>query len=138
MSIRLKNIQTKIVATKEIYNSLEIDCDRTEIEQLLINLFNNSIYALKHKSKNKGEIQITISTIEEKIKIDFKDNGLGIADKDIPFIFDLFYTTKKEGTGFGLPICKRIVTEHHKGEISVNSLNGEYTVFNIVLNKKLK
>jgi signal transduction histidine kinase len=66
------------------------------------------------------------------VKIDFADGGVGISKEVIPKLFTPLFTTKAQGVGFGLSICKRIV-ESHGGSISVESIPGEGTTFVIVL-----
>lgn len=67
-----------------------------------------------------------------RVLIDITDTGLGIAPEDIPMALEPFYTTKPEGkgTGLGLPICRRIVEEHH-GTLSITSLRGRGTTVQI-------
>ncbi len=138
MSIRLKTINCRITYKPNSLNQILIPCDNAELEQLFINLFNNSIAAINEKQNQRsGLIDITVSDPDiDNIKIEFFDNGMGIKEDHLPFIFDLFFSTKKDGTGFGLPICQRIVRDHHKGTISVYSAYGEYTKFVITFPKK--
>ena len=137
MSIRLKSINCIINNQLDNYKDFHIDCDRKEFEQLFINLFNNAIYAIKQKHRTKGEIKITLRKMDKYLLIEFKDNGVGISSSDLPFIFDISFTTKRDGTGFGLPICQRVVKDHHSGEIYAKSNEGEYTTLFIKLPIKL-
>ncbi|MHC1733837.1 MAG: ATP-binding protein [Bacteroidales bacterium] len=139
MSIRLRNIKCKPEYIPKEAESIKIECDRAEIEQVLVNLFNNSIYALEEKYKErKGQIKILLQDKnDEFLYLVFEDDGVGILEKDIPSIFDLFFTTKTTGTGFGLAICKRIVVDHHQGSIEVTSEYGQRTTFRIRLKKHL-
>jgi signal transduction histidine kinase len=84
-----------------------------------------------------GQISIFIRNLDaEYVEVQFKDNGIGISDKDIDNVFEPFFTTKGErGSGFGLAICKRIIEDNHSGKISVKSQYGEYTTFFISLQK---
>ena len=87
-------------------------CDEIEIEQILINLINNSIDAIKQLPKK----WINISLIEknENLVLTIADSGDGIPISIQDRIFDPFYTTKKigEGTGLGLSIVKGMLEDH--------------------------
>ncbi|MBC8317811.1 MAG: PAS domain-containing protein [Desulfobulbaceae bacterium] len=88
-----------------------------QLEQVLINLFQNSIDALKDQKKKK--ISLSLSSNEDEIKIKVTDNAGGIPDSFQERIFEPFFTTKEpgEGTGIGLSIVYGIIKEH-KGDIS--------------------
>ncbi|MGJ9383450.1 sensor histidine kinase [Salipaludibacillus sp. CF4.18] len=80
--------------------------NETRFERVLTNMFNNSIEAFED---NKGKIDITLTKNDDYVNINILDNGPGIAEEHIDQIFFPFYTTKDEGTGIGLPICKAII-----------------------------
>ena len=106
--------------------------NRHQLIQLMINLLQNSIDALKGKpwEADKPSIEITGTAKGMGYLLSIKDNGPGIAPENVGRIFDPFFTTKDvgEGTGLGLSICYRIM-ETHGGRISVNSKEGEFTEF---------
>ena len=66
------------------------------------------------------------------VELSVIDRGSGIAAKNLETIFNPFFTTKPDGVGLGLPICSKIVTEH-EGQITVESTEGEGSVFRIYL-----
>jgi signal transduction histidine kinase len=66
------------------------------------------------------------------IRVEIQDNGPGISEEHLPYIFSPFFTTKQRGTGLGLAISHRIITEHG-GLIRVESRAGEGAVFKISL-----
>jgi PAS domain S-box-containing protein len=103
-----------------------LDVDR--IKEAFLNIVNNSIQAVGTHGK------ITISTYPRNgtVIVEVTDTGEGIAEKDLPFIFDPFYTTKPTGTGLGLAITRRII-EEHKGRIEVKSKLGEGTIIKVFL-----
>jgi len=103
--------------------------DREQLIQVFINLIFNAVDAMP----KGGEINIiTQSLPENKIKIIFEDTGQGIDNINLDKIFDLFFTTKAEGTGLGLPIVYRFI-EDHEGSINVKSVRGKGTIFEIIL-----
>lgn len=108
--------------------------DKDQIEQVLTNLLDN---AIRHMEKD-GEINVTVENNEEQLSIEVADDGIGIAEADLPFIFERFYKadksrTRKEkdiGTGLGLAIVKNII-EAHRGTITVQSKLHQGTTFYI-------
>ena len=118
--------------------------DPNLIKQAVLNLVLNAIEAMPQGGKLTitTEIDIKISSLDFTNKtaskttycISISDTGCGIERKNIPFIFDPFYTNKKNGTGLGLPITQGII-EKHGGRIEVTSRLNEGTTFNIILGK---
>ncbi len=106
-----------------------INADYKLIEQVCINLINNSIYALKGIKKPTIKIHCSINL--DKVIIVFTDNGQGIEEEIINQIFIPFYTTKKNGSGIGLSLSKNILKKHG-GNLLVNSEPGVFTSFSLV------
>ncbi|MEO0254206.1 MAG: ATP-binding protein [candidate division WOR-3 bacterium] len=110
-----------------------IEGDRFKLEQVFINLFDNSI-----KFTFKGEINIRAIKKDDRILIEFNDTGEGIDEKHLPRIFERFYVgvkgreKEKSGAGLGLAIVKHIINLHN-GKISAESKKGEGTKFIIEL-----
>jgi signal transduction histidine kinase len=104
--------------------------DAIQIEQVLVNLIQNGIQAMK----DGGKIHIVATRITNGISLQVKDNGAGISEKNLPRIFDPFFTTKSEGegTGLGLSVSYGIITRH-RGSIDVASKVGVGTVFTVRL-----
>ncbi len=94
-----------------------IKIDLQQMEQVILNLINNAAEALKNRA---GERIIAVSTALENgsVTIHVADSGPGIIAANREKIFDPFYTTKKDGSGIGLSICQRIITDH-RGSISI-------------------
>ncbi len=111
-----------------------ITCDRERMEQVLINLISN---AVKY-TPDGGKIDISSENCGDYIRITVRDNGIGIAEKDIPRLFERFYRVAKArsresgGTGLGLAIAKEIV-EHYGGEIKLESELGVGTTMSVIL-----
>jgi len=101
--------------------SLEISADSSLIEQVLINLVNNAIHALKEE---QSPIIIINSFLGDsgRVIIQVIDNGTGISEQNKNKIFVPFYSTKKS-SGIGLSLCKQIM-KLHNGQISVTSVDG--------------
>lgn len=106
-----------------------INIDSQQIEQVLINLFTNSINALENS--NQKQISISAEAKNNRIFIKVSDSGKGIEKEIEEKIFLPFFTTRTEGAGIGLTLSKNII-EAHGGYISHKSENGK-TVFEISL-----
>jgi len=119
--------------SKEVQHQLpELNVDKGGLQQVLLNLFLNSIQAMP----NGGDLKVVIrmsKAMNEGI-IDIVDTGGGIPPEHLHKIFDPFYTTKKdgEGTGLGLSVSYSII-EKHGGRIEVKSNPGEGSTFSIFL-----
>lgn len=127
---KLKNIKIKN-QVKNIY----IYGDRQSLTELFVIFLDN---ALKYSLKNKS-VTITSEISDNNIIIKIKDEGIGIEEKDIPYIFDRFYRADKsrtkvnaEGYGLGLSIAKQII-DNHNGQIKVESNPRKGTIFSIYL-----
>ncbi|NQX99326.1 MAG: HAMP domain-containing histidine kinase [Flavobacteriales bacterium] len=122
--ILIKNKLKEIKIKKSLNKIPNIDCNPGKINQMVMNLIDNAIYAIdKSENENKdGLIIVTTESNKGLIKLTIKDNGVGIADKIKDKLFDPFFTTKDvgEGTGLGLSIVRSIV-DNHGGKIIVNS-----------------
>jgi len=108
-----------------------ISADRRLIEQVCINLINNSIHALE--GVPLPTIKITCVIELDKILIVFTDNGKGIEENIMNQIFIPFYTTKKNGSGIGLSLSKNILKKHG-GNLLVSSEPGVFTSFSLMFN----
>jgi two-component system NtrC family sensor kinase len=112
-----------------------IESDKGQLQQVFLNIINNSFEAVD----DGGQIDITIESLGgNRVNVIIADNGAGISEKDIPHIFEPFYTSKKkQGTGLGLSITYGII-QKLGGDISVKSKVGESTSFTITLPLKMK
>lgn len=95
-----------------------LNIDKQQIEQVVINLLSNCLYALDNIENAK--ISITIENNNNRVKIIFADNGIGISDKIKANIFVPYFTTRKNGSGIGLALAKSIM-EAHNGNITFTS-----------------
>ena len=108
--------------------------DEEKLTKLFSNLFVNAV----QYGKEKGHIEIVGRKEWDAVVIEFKDDGIGIPENDIPYIFERFYRVEKArardsgGVGLGLAICKW-VTDAHGGSIMVSSVLNEGSVFTVTL-----
>ena len=105
-----------------------IEVDPDKIKRVFTNLIKNAVDAMS----NIGELTIDGNRENESFRITLTDTGPGISDDILPKLFLPLFTTKAQGMGFGLAICKRLV-EAHGGAISVKTAIGEDTEFTVSL-----
>ena len=115
----------------------EIECYPGKLNQVFMNILNNAIYAVDHKSYPEGErpvIGIKTVQVGEMVEVHFTDNGIGMDEDTQKKVFEPFFTTKDvgEGTGLGMSIVYKII-DKHGGQVSVNSELGVGTEFVITL-----
>lgn len=128
--------QNDMILNNYCDKELLISADRGMLREVLVNLIDNSI----KYGKEKGIIDISCCK-KNNFAISIKDNGIGIPEKDISFLFDLFFKVDKSrsedvgGRGIGLYIVKKIVSLHG-WTIQVNSVLGEKTEFLISINEQ--
>jgi two-component system, NtrC family, sensor histidine kinase HydH len=103
-----------------------LSLDRQKMKQVLINLARNAIEAMP----SGGTLAVSASVEGEGVVIAVADTGVGI-EPGID-VFDFFTTTKRGGTGLGLPISRRIV-EAHGGRLMLESTPGRGTTFRVLL-----
>jgi PAS domain S-box-containing protein len=113
-----------------------ISCDRTEIEQVLLNLVKNAAQAMSN-SPGLKPLRITLRTrkLADHACIEVEDTGPGMDEETCRRVFEPFFTTKVAGvgTGLGLSVSYFIITEQHRGDIQVSSGPGQGTCFTIRL-----
>ncbi len=122
------------IVWKEKYDSTlpSIRLDRHQFQQVITNLFMNSLDAMGERGK------VMVATNKEErfgvkvVRISISDTGDGIPEQEMKKIFQPFFSLKEKGTGMGLAICQRII-DNHGGEILVDSTEGEGTTFSILL-----
>jgi signal transduction histidine kinase len=115
-----------------------------DVGTVLLNLYNNAFFAVKEKAQMtqglnqddpyKPKVSVTTKTAGGKVEISVRDNGRGIPQHLINKIFQPFFTTKPagQGTGLGLSLSYDII-KAHGGEILVESVEGEFTEFTVIL-----
>jgi len=121
-----RNITLKVEQTS---SRISIEVDLKLIEQALINLVTNSIYALENTPVPAIEIGYRLE--QNKLYLEVTDNGKGIEPELLGKIFVPFFTTRKSGSGIGLTITQNIM-KMHQGSLEVDSIPFEKTTFSLV------
>lgn len=130
------SIQLTLCLTEKELSTTMVLCGPRQINQVLTNLVANSI----HYGRPDGETTITLKEEGNMIRLTVEDNGIGIAEKDLPRIYERFYRIDKSrsrnsgGSGLGLSIVKHILDAHGQ-EVQVQSAAGEGTRFSFCLLK---
>lgn len=105
--------------------------DEIKLQQMIQNLVINAVQHTSH-----GYVRISSSVADKKVQITVADTGEGIAEEDLQFVFERYYTSRKSrgsnSSGLGLAIAKEIA-EAHNGEISVETARGSGSTFSVIL-----
>ena len=126
-----------ILIVREFDSNLPlIPCNKTEIEQVILNLLRNAAHAMiAKKQKKPSQITLRLKIDGTNVRIEIEDNGPGVDQAIRKRIFEPFFTTKQvgEGTGLGLSVSYMIITNNHRGTIEVESEKDKGTKFIILL-----
>jgi len=114
----------KIRLNKTFNSNPVILGDAIQIQQVLINIFNNAVDAIIIANSKSKEIKLTIASDKRFAIISVEDTGAGIDTNDLPAIFNLYKTTKAKGLGVGLWLTKTIIDKHHGKVSASNNTNG--------------
>ena len=103
------------------------------VEQMFIILLDNAI-----KYTEEGSVSVSVNWDDEKVSISVRDTGIGIAEEDLPYVFDRFYKVDKahsgKGSGLGLSIAKELLNRMNE-DISVTSVKGEGSCFTFTVHR---
>ncbi len=121
-----------------------IDVVPQDVSRVFLNIVNNGCYSANEKKKSglngfMPTIWVCTKNMGEKVQVRIRDNGNGVPRSILDRIFNPFFTTKPSGagTGLGLSLSYDIIVHEHKGEIAVDTKEGEYAEFIISIPKRL-
>jgi C4-dicarboxylate-specific signal transduction histidine kinase len=90
-----------------------VQCDRVQLQQVILNLIINAIQSMSSVEDGNRELHISTVSIEpEGVRVGVRDTGSGLSPESLSLLFEPFYTTKPEGMGMGLSICRSIIEAH--------------------------
>ena len=112
----------------QIKGNRNLFIDPAQMQQALLNLLQNSLDA----TPVNGQVLLSSKIAGKHYEIRVSDTGYGIPEENRKRVFDLYFTTKRDGTGMGLPIVNQIIQQHN-GEIFVESNQEQGTIFRILL-----
>ena len=143
---RAENQSFNVTLEKDLDTSVgEVEVFPQDITRVFLNLIGNGFYAV-HKRQKEGAgsdyrptLKVSTEELGDRVAVHVRDNGTGIPQTALDKIFDPFFTTKPtgEGTGLGLSLSYDIVVKQHYGEFQVDSREGEFTEFSVILPKVL-
>ncbi|MGC9359334.1 MAG: sensor histidine kinase, partial [Anaerolineae bacterium] len=128
--IEAKGVQLHVAIPSQIP---EVYADAGRLRQVLLNLLNNA-----YRFTDVGTIRVEVGLANQQVRVAVADTGAGIAEEDIPRVFDEFHSLSKESTvrrgglGLGLAISRRLIRAHG-GDIELTSVEGEGSVFTVSL-----
>jgi two-component system sensor histidine kinase DctS len=126
--IRQKGIHVSLA----IYHSAAIEGDPVLLEQALFNLLRNAIESMRDTAPEQRQLAVSLTCAEGYARLAIADRGCGIGAAVAGQLFDPLFTTKPEGMGMGLAICRSVV-ENHRGRLSFEPNPEGGTVFHILL-----
>lgn len=109
-----------------------VAADRGMVEQVLVNLIRNGMDAMRETPASQRQLQVTTRMAGDQVTIDVADRGCGIPPEAAQRLFQPFFTTKAEGMGMGLNIC-RSIAELHRGKLGFEPRSGGGTIFTFSL-----
>jgi len=127
-ALAMVNMPHKIKVLNNVPDELHLRADSDKIKRVFINLTKNAVDSMPRG----GNITIDCKKVNGSLEISFADMGTGISDDVMPRLFSPLFTTKAQGMGFGLAICKRVI-EAHGGKITVKTAKGKGATFTVTL-----
>jgi PAS domain S-box-containing protein len=133
----------KIKIVKEYEENIQmVNCERSNLQQVFLNILRNGAQAMMDVEEEKNEpcFIFRVSQRKDIVRIEIEDNGPGMDEETRRRAFEPFFTTKDVdvGTGLGLSVSYFIITEQHKGKMSVESQKGKGTKIVISLNQEMR
>jgi two-component system, OmpR family, phosphate regulon sensor histidine kinase PhoR len=136
MEMRAKERSTRLMFKDGANQHFSVRADKDAIRQVLVNLIHNSI----KYGRDGGTVKLSFYDMESFVLVEVSDNGAGIPEHHLKYVFDRFYRVDKSrsrdagGTGLGLSIVKHII-EAHKQTVNVRSTDGQGCTFGFTLQK---
>jgi two-component system NtrC family sensor kinase len=116
------------VVTRSMDQPVTVTGDAAALEQIFLNLLLNALEA----SDRGGHVEVSLSATDSDVVIAVADRGVGIAPEDLQHVYDPLYTTRRDGSGLGLTIARRLVIAH-AGRIEIESERGTGTIVRVIL-----
>lgn len=137
ISLELGQQRIELSYENQVSDDVTVIADAEQIKRVINNIVGNSI---KYMDKEKKTLEIRVLDVGDFVQVEIEDNGQGIANRDLPYVFDRFYrsdlsrNSSKGGSGIGLSIVHKII-EDHGGKVWITSKEGVGTTMYFVLRK---
>ena len=106
-------VKTGVTMSTELAPQLpRVQGDRVQLQQVMLNLIVNAIQSMSSVEDGNRELHISTMSIPEGVRVGVRDTGPGLSPESLSRLFEPFYTTKPEGMGMGLSICRSIIEAH--------------------------
>ena len=127
-------VKTGVTVGTQLADDLpRIQCDRVQLQQVMLNLIVNAIQSMSGVEDGNRELHISTARIEpEGVCVAVRDTGHGLRPESLPRLFEPFYTTKPDGMGMGLSICRSII-EAHGGRLWATSCEPRGALFQFTI-----
>lgn len=102
--------------------------DGIQLQQVLVNLIRNAMDAMDRTPLGSRVLTIATTLNQQSVRVTVADTGCGVAPETVNRLFDAFYTTKRDGLGLGLPICRTLI-DGHGGKIGLERTSPEGSTF---------
>ncbi|MEM2099008.1 MAG: PAS domain S-box protein [Candidatus Bathyarchaeia archaeon] len=132
-ALSLVHIPSKIKLIDETRNEPLFQADNAKMVRVFANIIKNAVEAMPEG----GILHVKSTKANDNVEISFTDTGIGISKETLPKLFSPLVTTKAQGMGFGLAICKRII-DAHGGTIIVQTEEGKGSTFTVTIPKEPK
>jgi signal transduction histidine kinase len=131
---RSEAVKTGVTVGTQLAGELpRIQCDRVQLQQVMLNLIVNAIQSMSGVEDGNRELHISTVSIEpEGVCVAVRDTGHGLRPESLPRLFEPFYTTKPDGMGMGLSICRSII-EAHGGRLWANKCEPRGALFQFTI-----
>jgi two-component system sensor histidine kinase HydH len=127
-ALMMVQVPKRVKLLDQTHDEPKMMVDVGKMIRIFVNLIKNAIDAMP----KGGTLEIRSSQKSDKVEFAFIDKGTGISEESMAKLFTPLFTTKAQGMGFGLAICKRVV-EAHGGKITVESVVDKGTTFTVTL-----
>jgi C4-dicarboxylate-specific signal transduction histidine kinase len=109
-----------------------VHADRVQLQQVMLNLIVNGIQAMNDVADGQRDLLITTEGTEDGVRVEVRDTGPGLGSEKLERLFEPFYTTKPNGMGMGLSICRSII-EAHGGRLWATGHSSQGAVFQFTI-----
>ena len=128
----IRRLKITILLDTDIPGDCPVKAERVQLQQVVINLCRNAAEAMHAAGHEQPEIRVLVEQDEDWVHVRVRDNGERIPEDLRESIFTPFYTTRAEGLGLGLPLCRSII-DAHGGELSLDAEPGTGNSFHFTL-----